>query len=110
MVGRSPVGATGQAGDARTAAEGGAEAIGDADKISDAAGSSASSSTGLGAPLCDRPARAPPDAGSTRRGGVEEAPGQRLVAGRRTARICAPLWKACLWKACRAAHNSSFGA
>jgi len=90
---RSPAAATGPVGDAHDATGGGVGADQDADKIPGAASSSASPPTGLDAPPVDRAAGALPGAGSSRRGGVEAVPGQRLVAGPRTARICAPLWK-----------------
>ena len=79
--------------DAADAIDGPTDAILGVDKTSGGASSVDSPPIGLGAILVEGTARAPPSVCSGQQGEVDEGPEQRLVAGFRTANICAPLWK-----------------
>ena len=89
----SPAAATALDWDAADATEGPTDANLGADKTGGGASSVDSPPIGLGAILVEEAARAPPPVGSGRQGDADQVPEQRLVAGTRSASICAPLWK-----------------
>ena len=88
-----PAAATASDWDAADATEGPTDANLGADKTGGGASSVDSPPIGLGAILVEEAARAPPPVGSGRQGDADQVPEQRLVAGTRSASICAPLWK-----------------
>ena len=65
----------------------------DADEFSGGASARDSPLMTLGAPLFEMATHASPTGGSRRQVGAHETPGQRLVAGSHTSRICTTLWK-----------------